>query len=334
MPTFKKILVPTDLSERAASAYTHAREIARRFDAVVDFIHIIPTMKYFSESLSKLGVPLNMEKDLYPHAQKEAKEKLETYMAEYFTESQRGEAVVLTGRKPAEAIVSQATSGGYDLIVMAARGEHETDFMRGGVTEKVIRQSEIPVFTVDKELTAEKLNQILVPTDMSALSFTSFPLAVSLANLYGAELTLLHVIELHSSGMERDTWDPAKSEEENLFDDIMARLQEYIARNELGTLTVTAGEQAFEAKVSLTEGDERKTIPLHVIIKRGVTPHAVIEDYATYNADLVVMTTHGHTGLARFLLGSTTEKVVQYVDLPVLTVKPKKEELKATAAEA
>src|SRR5699024_3893517 len=129
---------------------------------------------------------------------------------------------------------------------------------------------------------------------------------------------LLHVIELHSSGIERDTWDSAKSEAENLFDDIIVRLQEYLADYGIDKLAVTAGEQAFEAKVSLTEGDERKNIPLHVIIKRGVTPHAVIEDYATYNADLVVITTHGHSGLARFLLGSTTEKVVQYVHLPVL----------------
>lgn len=329
MYTFNKILVATDLSERSVSAYTHAGEIARRYNASIDFIHIIPTLTYFNESLSKLGVPLDMEKDLYPHAQEEAEQKLKKHMNEYIAEEHRGEGVVQTGRKPASAIINRARSGGYNLIVMASRGEHNTDFMRGGVTEKVIRESEIPVFAVDKQLTTGKLNQILVPTDTSDLSFTSFPLAASLADIYDAELTLLHVIELHGSRIESDAWDHSKSEAENIFDNIIVRLQGYLTSHNLDELAVTVAEGAFEARVIITEGNENKTIPLHVVIERGVTAHAVIEDYATYNADVVVITTHGHGGLAHFLLGSTAEKVVQYVDLPVLTVKPKKEELKA-----
>lgn len=329
MDTFKKILVPTDLSERAASAYTYAGEIAGRYNARVDFIHIIPTMKYFNESLSRLGVPLNMEKDLYPHAQEEAGRKLNKLMSEYIPEPYRGEVVVQTGRKPSEAIVSRAKSGGHDIIVMTSRGGHDTDFMRGGVTEKVIRQSEIPVFAIDRQLTTGRLNQILVPTDISELSFTSFPLAASLADIHDAELTLLHVIELHGSRIESDGWDRAKSEAENIFDTIIVHLQDYLAGHNHDDLAVTVAEGEMEAKAVVSKGNESRSIPLHVVIERGVTAHAVIEEYATSNADAVVMATHGHSGLARLLLGSTTEKVVRYVDLPVLTVKPKKGELKA-----
>ena len=58
------------------------------------------------------------------------------------------------------------------------------------------------------------------------------------------------------------------------------------------------------------------------MIEKGVSAHIGIEEYAPSHADVVVMATHGHSGLAHFFLGSTTEKVAQSLDMPVLTVKP------------
>lgn len=72
MESIKKILVSTDFSNNAESAYTHSREIARRFGAKVDFSHIIPTLKYFHESISRLEGSLGTEREIYPKAQKEA----------------------------------------------------------------------------------------------------------------------------------------------------------------------------------------------------------------------------------------------------------------------
>jgi nucleotide-binding universal stress UspA family protein len=58
------------------------------------------------------------------------------------------------------------------------------------------------------------------------------------------------------------------------------------------------------------------------IVKKGFSAHTEICDYANENADLVVMSTHGRTGIARILLGSTTGIVAQHLKKPLLTVRP------------
>ncbi len=66
MVRFNKILVPTDFGESSQVAYTYANEFAAKFGGEVDLMHIIPTMKYLSESIGKLGLPLDMDTDIYP----------------------------------------------------------------------------------------------------------------------------------------------------------------------------------------------------------------------------------------------------------------------------
>jgi nucleotide-binding universal stress UspA family protein len=62
------------------------------------------------------------------------------------------------------------------------------------------------------------------------------------------------------------------------------------------------------------------------VILKSVVAHHEIVDYANENADLVVMSTHGRTGLSRMLLGSTTEQVIQHLKKPQITIKPDLEE--------
>src|SRR5690625_2270565 len=75
MIKLNKILVPTDFSEGAGSAYPVANELIDNEKGKIDFIHVIPTLKYFNESLKRLGVPLDMNKDVYPKVIEEAEEK-------------------------------------------------------------------------------------------------------------------------------------------------------------------------------------------------------------------------------------------------------------------
>ena len=64
MIKLKKILVPTDFSKGAEVSYSVAQSIADTFGGVIDFIHVIPTLTYLNESIKKLGVPLDMNKDI------------------------------------------------------------------------------------------------------------------------------------------------------------------------------------------------------------------------------------------------------------------------------
>ncbi|MDX1637730.1 MAG: universal stress protein [Balneolaceae bacterium] len=327
MIQINKILVPTDFSDRSIAAYTHAQELASTFGARVDMIHIVPTLKYFSESISKLGVPLDVDEDLYPHVKDGAVHRLNGLMADYIEESNRGEALVRIERKPSRAISEYAAENGYDLIVMGSRGEHSSDVLRGSITEKVIRYSEVPVFTVDERLKPEGLKNILVPTDASSLSFTCLPLALTLAETYGARLTLFHVLELYGTLSESIERRPGNSEETDIYTHIIGKMEQYLSDHNYNTIEIRRGDEEFHDKVIITRGDRTHTIRVDTVIGRGLSAHYEIENYAPDNADLIVMTTHGHSGLAHFFLGSTTEKVAQHVDMPVVTVKPSKEKL-------
>lgn len=329
MVDFKKILVPTDFSEESIPAYTHAQELAKKFGARVDIIHVVPTLKYFTESIGKLGVPFDMETDLYPHVKDGAEHQIEGVMDDYFKEEQKGDPVVLIERTPSRTIAEYADEHNYDLIVMAAKGGHGTDFLRGSTTEKVIRYSKVPVFTVDNRLKTEGLKRILIPTDISSISFTCFPLALVLAETYGAEITLFHVLELYGTLTDNVERNPYKSEESNIYAGIIDRFNKYLIQAELDDVLIQRVEEDFSDLIVITDGASKKSIPMKTVIKKGVSAHYEIESYAPEHADLIVMTTHGHSGLAHFFLGSTTEKVAQHVDMPVLTVKPSVKQLEA-----
>jgi nucleotide-binding universal stress UspA family protein len=143
------------------------------------------------------------------------------------------------------------------------------------------------------------IKKILVPTDFSDLSLEAVHYAMSLSEMYGADLVLFHTVDdapvLAFQTMEITSEfvldDTAKTAERHL---------EEFARSH----------------------DIRSHYGLTLAVRRG-NPYDEITRYAKEeNVDLIVMATHGRTGLAHALLGSVAEKVVQHADIPVLTIKP------------
>lgn len=323
MKQFKKILVPTDFSDNAPLAYRHAQEIARRFGAKVDFIHVIPMLKYFQDSMDHLEAPLNIaDEELYPKAQEEAKHRLQKVMDEYLAEENKGEPIVNINRKPSRAIADAAKNRGYDLIVMSSKGEHETNLLRGSTTGKVIRESEVPVFSLDTGLTAEGLKRILLPTDGSMVSFSALPMALAIADIYEAEITLYHVEELYGSPLNYEGSETSETGKKNIYEALIDHLEDYLVQENIENVQIARGTVDFEDQFVITENASSRRVNFYTVIQRGVSAHLGIEEYASENADVVVMATHGHSGLTHFFLGSTTEKVAQLLDKPVLTVKP------------
>lgn len=325
MKTFKNILVPTDFSEKSSEAYPFAQKVAEKFDAKVDFIHIIPMTQYFSESIKKLGVPFDMEEDLFPHVIERARDQITEIMDEYIDEEHRGDSFVQIHRKPSEAISDFARQHKHDLILMGAKGEHESDLLRGAVTEKVIRHSKVPVLSIEGEWPDSGIQHILMPTDTSDMSYESLPYVVSLAHLFGADITLLNIIELYGSLSESIPHDPGETEIEAIYEDIISHTEEYFKENGYDNIKVKRGEQPFEDELVIND-NHNKTVPLHTLIHKGVSAHYGIEEIASEkDIDILVMSTHGRTGLAHIFLGSTTENVAKYVHRPVLTIRPPEE---------
>lgn len=320
----QKILVPTDFSEGAENVYPVTEKMASAFGATVDYIHVIPTVKYLSESAKKLGLPLDLEKEIYPEIVKESEKRLEKAMKEYLPEANRGEFYVKIDRKISETITDHAAEGEYDLIIMGARGGHNTGMWRGSTTEKVIRSSKVPVFSVDERMDENSIRNILVPTDSSTLSYTAIPIAVELANTFNSGITLYHVLELYGSISESIPRDPDKGELLSIYEVVIKRLESFLSEFEEGVIELKRTDAPFEDELILKSGNGEQVIPMRTIIEKGVSAHFEIEHFSASEADLIVMATHGYSGFARLFLGSTAEKVVQYVEKPVLTIRPEK----------
>jgi nucleotide-binding universal stress UspA family protein len=144
-----------------------------------------------------------------------------------------------------------------------------------------------------------RLRRILHPTDFSSASRASFSRAVSMAKAERAELLLVHVLTLQLA-MAGDGYMSPK-----VYDDMEAAAQTY-GQKRLSAL-------ALKARKS---GVRTKTLLLH-----GVADQQIIRAARSKKADVIVIGTHGRTGLARFFLGSVASRVVAGARCPVLTVR-------------
>jgi len=319
---FKKILVPTDFSSGSRVAYKYAGYLAQHFEGTIDFIHVVPSLKYLAESIGNMGLPLDMEKDIYPHLIKKAKTQCEEDIKEFVPETHRGKSLILVDRKPSDDIIEIAQEEHYDLIVMGARGAHDDGIMKwGGITEKVIRRSSVPVISVPGKMPKEGINNILVPSDLSDISFNGLPFAASLAAAVGAEITVLHVLELYGSSSENIPRDPGKDEMEAIDTLLFEKINHSL--HEGGVVRARLEKEPYKLydNLIIDIGGEERTVTLHTKIVKGVSAHYEIVDFASDNMDLIIMGTHGRSGLKHLLLGSTTEKVAQYSSVPVFTFR-------------
>ncbi|MGB9957908.1 universal stress protein [Haloferax prahovense] len=138
---------------------------------------------------------------------------------------------------------------------------------------------------------------VLVPTDGSARSLAAARRAIDLASAYGSSIRVLSVIDVDDLGL----WTAADVPVER----VRASLRD-------------AAEMAVEEVASLAAD---AGVPCETTVRIGVPYREILDAVDEGDTDLVVMATHGRTGLEHAILGSTTERVVRLADVPVLTVR-------------
>ena len=143
------------------------------------------------------------------------------------------------------------------------------------------------------------LHRILVPTDFSKHSEVALTYAVALAERFAAEIFLLNVVQ-----------DLAL-----FIPDAVAVAPPIAAPVEQFTAA------AQEALDQLAKTTRLESFPVHREVREGTPFYEIIRFAREQDIDLIVMGTHGHTGLTHVLLGSVTEKVVRKAPCPVLTVR-------------
>lgn len=156
-----------------------------------------------------------------------------------------------------------------------------------------------------------KLQRILVPTDLSAASLAGLDYAAELAGPFNAEIVVLYVVEPIVYATPTDL---------------------YGATADLGTVLQ---EQERSGRTQLKKLQDRygkKVRKLRAMQQTG-TPYVAITNAAKkLKADLIVMSTHGRTGLSHLLMGSVAEKIVRTSPCPVLTVRAGSKRRKGSAA--
>ncbi len=148
------------------------------------------------------------------------------------------------------------------------------------------------------------IKKILHPTDFSERSLAALPLAIDLAQHYGAELHCVHVVELPGEFILEDSYMlPLVTE----YQPDYSKLKE-------------AAESHLEQFVAQHVRDLQGPVKKAVVTGK---PFAEIIRYAReQNIDLIVLSTHGRTGLPHLIIGSVAEAVVRTASCPVLTVRP------------
>jgi nucleotide-binding universal stress UspA family protein len=152
-----------------------------------------------------------------------------------------------------------------------------------------------------------RLNRILVPVDFSNCSKKALEYAVPLAKQFSAEVTLLHVVQPDA------------------------------ATCEMPSLQVQTIQEAAKALDTVRESIGG-TVHSNAAVRTGIPHLEIVEAAKELNVDLIILSTHGRTGLAHVVLGSTAERVVRRAGCPVLVVREREHDfvrvtLPATEAE-
>jgi nucleotide-binding universal stress UspA family protein len=147
-----------------------------------------------------------------------------------------------------------------------------------------------------------QLKRILVPTDFSESSERALKYAIRLGRPYKAEIVVLHVFHLKEylallsqredvdSGTANQVLEASKNGASEKLEDLIRRMDD-------------------------------KEVALVPILLIGVPFEEIVRYAAEHRIDLIVMPTHGRTGLAHFLLGSTAERVISHSDCPVVVIR-------------
>jgi len=204
----------------------------------------------------------------------------------------RIEREVRSGASVDDVVVEEAQAQKTDLIVMGTARRHGlASLFPQSTAVRVVRRAPCPVVTLlsDAEVDPAPLERILVPTDFSDPADQALRQARDLAARDGATIIPVHVIEELTVPLVYDV-------------DVAALDTDDVRRR---------------ARASLQEASEAE----HVRVVSGHPGRRIVEVAAEEEADLIVIATHGRTGLPRVLLGSVAETVIRRADCPVLTVR-------------
>ncbi len=299
---FSTLLVPLDGSELAERALPYAVSLAKPRDARVVLVRV-----------ALAPAPATLDGATLEQDQAAAIGEAENYIAG-IAEKLRGtvniQTVVPYGRAAA-GIIDTINQFGPDAVIMATHGRTGlAHLLLGSVAEAVIAGSSVPVFTIyanPGEMPAPAFDstqsRIVVPLDGSDFAETALATAMELIGT-GGELVLVRIVQPPTQ-LLRDE-----------FGNVMA----YLDQQEE---TLTRETRGYLATVQAKLHEKYPHVRISTEVRVGNPATGVIIVAADRVADLVVMASHGRTGVSRAMFGSVTGTVLRQGSTPVLVVHPR-----------
>lgn len=166
----------------------------------------------------------------------------------------------------------------------------------GVIVEQGPKEAQLPPLGGEETtpaLPSFKLKQILVPVDFSECMEKALLYAVPFARQFDATLTLLHVVE-----------------------------PPYLPASEMGVLVDVETQDDSRKELEALRTQLAAVVRCHTVIRKGSAQVEIIDAAKELGSDLIILSTHGRTGVERLLMGSTVEKVVRRAGCPILIVRP------------
>lgn len=271
----KSILVPIDFSEQSQIALKMAAKLAKRQHSELVVLHMLEL---------STGVMANVEyipRVHIVHLVKVAEQRLEKFLDRPYLKN-LNIIPVIKHYKVFSEVKDLAEKHGSDLIVM---GSHGTDGLEeifiGSNTERVVRNSAVPVLVVKGELANFEPDQMVFACDFKEENSTVIADAIAFAKMLGAELKLVYV---NTSG-----------------------------DNFLSTQDVN---KRITKMLDQLDVDLEVAIYNDYTVEKGILAYAASE-----GADIIGIPTHGRKGLSHFFMGSIGEDIANHAKIPVVTFK-------------
>jgi nucleotide-binding universal stress UspA family protein len=285
---WKKILVPLDGSDLAELALPYAEELANAFKSEIILLHVSEPAASQYQHMHELYVE---------------------EVADRMKESIRRVTPVVVSGKAADEIISYADKSKAELIIMTSHGRSGImSWATGSIASKLLQAAAVPLLLVraakpKRKVTREVLlNRILLPLDGSEAGEAAVPYVGELMSHLESEVTLFGVISSGQhirsvGGLDYISYPPEqmeifKKEAQEYLDGVYRRL-----KRRKGSVKVTINVGAGDVGQEILKFAEDKRV------------------------NLIAISSHGHSGIEKWVFGSIANKVVLNSEAPVLVVK-------------
>lgn len=297
----RKVLFPTDFSASSQQALLHAVNFAGDHGAELHILHAIVLHEDDPHNPAHhLPDPSKIQGILEDLAE----ERMGSLVRETIFPTLDVKLARRRDVSAGPAIVDYAVEEEIDLIVMGTHGRRGVrKWLMGSVTNEVVRSAPCSVLTVRSggdPVPVEPIERILIPIDFSEPGKSGLGVACALASTVGADLHLVHVLPV-------GPYPPFSAMAATLPGDFEPGILERIRTSLAELVEKSAGCQGVSAGFFALEGHAGQEI---------------VRFSKDHDTSLIVVPTHGWSGLRHLMLGSTAERVIAAAECPVLVLRP------------